>query len=441
MAASVQSMTEFWKTFDLQELQKSLDSTATELANRQDESDISRKRLIEQSRDFKKNTPEDIRKVVSPLLKSFQGEIDALSKRSKAAEAAFLSVYKKLIDLPDPVPVLEYALQVQKRAQRVQDLEIENKQLRETLAEYNHEFAEVKNQEVTIKQLRERLKEGEEKVEAVAEARAKEKERELQRQFVEKERQLQDTQLEVAKKLGEAEQRVASLNYQLENAQSELFEVKAKYDEATSAKSDEMEMVMADMERANERATAAEREVEKLKHQLSNLTASLSDRGQMQKGPDMEQAIDILQRSSLEVELAAKEKEISQLVEDVQRLQASLKKLQETTTLQVSKLEEELSSKNKAFRILEEKLQSQEDYEEIKRELSVLKSIEFSPGSPSDEVDGGPDKTKSLEMLLLEKNKALQSENTQLKVNSSDLSETSSPTLSSNAEAFVSLLG
>ena len=84
-----------------------------------------------------------------------------------------------------------------------------------------------------------------------------------------------------------------------------------------------------------QRATAAEREVEKLKHQLNNLTASLSDRGQMQKGPDMEQAIDILQRSSLEVELAAKEKEIGQLVEDVQRLQASLKKLQETTSLQV----------------------------------------------------------------------------------------------------------
>jgi homeobox protein cut-like len=32
-------------------------------------------------------------------------------------------------------------------------------------------------------------------------------------------------------------------------------------------------------------------------------------------------------------------------------------------------LEEELASKNKAFRILEEKLKTQEDYEEIKREL------------------------------------------------------------------------
>ena len=46
----------------------------------------------------------------------------------------------------DPVPVLDYALQIQKKAHRVSDLEIENKQLRDTLEEYNHEFAEVKNQ-------------------------------------------------------------------------------------------------------------------------------------------------------------------------------------------------------------------------------------------------------------------------------------------------------
>ncbi|KAJ8798793.1 hypothetical protein J1605_016596 [Eschrichtius robustus] len=37
---------------------RELDATATVLANRQDESEQSRKRLIEQSREFKKNTPE-----------------------------------------------------------------------------------------------------------------------------------------------------------------------------------------------------------------------------------------------------------------------------------------------------------------------------------------------------------------------------------------------
>ncbi|KAJ7405929.1 hypothetical protein WISP_136823 [Willisornis vidua] len=40
-------------------LQRELDTTATILANRQDESEQSRKKLIEQSREFKKNTPEE----------------------------------------------------------------------------------------------------------------------------------------------------------------------------------------------------------------------------------------------------------------------------------------------------------------------------------------------------------------------------------------------
>ncbi|ELT91711.1 hypothetical protein CAPTEDRAFT_90787, partial [Capitella teleta] len=42
----------------------------------------------------------ELRKVVAPLLKGFQGEIDSLSKRSKNAEASFLSIYKRLIDVP-----------------------------------------------------------------------------------------------------------------------------------------------------------------------------------------------------------------------------------------------------------------------------------------------------------------------------------------------------
>ena len=41
--------------------------------------------------------------MVAPLLKSFQTEIDSLSKRSKNAEALFLMVYKRLVELPGTV--------------------------------------------------------------------------------------------------------------------------------------------------------------------------------------------------------------------------------------------------------------------------------------------------------------------------------------------------
>ncbi|KAG8192678.1 hypothetical protein JTE90_009706 [Oedothorax gibbosus] len=44
---------------------------------------------------------QDIRKAAVPLLKSFQAEVDSLSKRSKAAEAAFLTFYRTFIELPE----------------------------------------------------------------------------------------------------------------------------------------------------------------------------------------------------------------------------------------------------------------------------------------------------------------------------------------------------
>ncbi|XP_073931768.1 homeobox protein cut-like 1 isoform X5 [Castor canadensis] len=418
MAANVGSMFQYWKRFDLQQLQRELDATATVLANRQDESEQSRKRLIEQSREFKKNTPEDLRKQVAPLLKSFQGEIDALSKRSKEAEAAFLNVYKRLIDVPDPVPALDLGQQLQLKVQRLHDIETENQKLRETLEEYNKEFAEVKNQEVTIKALKEKIREYEQTLKSQAETIALEKEQKLQNDFAEKERKLQETQMSTTSKLEEAEHKLQTLQTALEKTRTELFDLKTKYDEETTAKADEIEMIMTDLERANQRAEVAQREAETLREQLSSANHSLQLASQIQKAPDVEQAIEVLTRSSLEVELAAKEREIAQLVEDVQRLQASLTKLRENSASQISQLEQQLSAKNSTLKQLEEKLKGQADYEELKKELNILKSMEFAPS----EGAGTQDAAKPLEVLLLEKNRSLQSENAALRISNSDLS-------------------
>ncbi|XP_076210952.1 homeobox protein cut-like 1 isoform X1 [Aptenodytes patagonicus] len=418
MAANVGSMFQYWKRFDLQQLQRELDTTATILANRQDESEQSRKKLIEQSREFKKNTPEDLRKQVAPLLKSFQGEIDALGKRSKEAEAAFLNVYKRLIDVPDPVPALDLGQQLQLKVQRMHDIETENQKLRETLEEYNKEFAEVKNQEVTIKALKEKIREYEQTLKNQAENIALEKEQKLQNDFAEKERKLQETQMSTASKLEEAEHKVQALQTALEKTRTELFDLKTKYDEETTAKADEIEMIMTDLERANQRAEVAQREAETLREQLSSANKSLQLATQIQKAPDVEQAIEVLTRSSLEVELAAKEREIAQLVEDVQRLQGSLAKLRENSSSQISQLEQQLTAKNSTLKQLEEKLKGQADYEEVKKELNILKSMEFAPSESS----GAQDASKPLEVLLLEKNRSLQSENATLRITNSDLS-------------------
>ena len=60
-----------------------------------------------------------------------------------------------------------------------------------------------------------------------------------------------------------------------------------------------------------QRAASSEREAERLRQQLQSGTGSGPAAGPMKAGPDMERALDMLSRSNLEVELAAKEKEVS----------------------------------------------------------------------------------------------------------------------------------
>lgn len=80
---------------------------------------------------------------------------DGCAKRSRAAEAASLNVYKRLTDAPGPVPALDLGQQLQLKVQRPHDTDTESQKLGETPEDYNKEFAGVKSQEVPIKALRE----------------------------------------------------------------------------------------------------------------------------------------------------------------------------------------------------------------------------------------------------------------------------------------------
>ncbi|XP_026129615.1 homeobox protein cut-like 1 isoform X6 [Carassius auratus] len=403
------SETDLWRS-EGRIYQKELDTTATALANRQDESEQSRKKLIDQSREFKKNTPEDLRKQIAPLLKGFQAEIDALSKRSKESEAAFLSVYKRLIDVPDPVSALEAAQQLQVTARKMHDLETENQRLKDTLQEYEREIAEVKNQEVTIKALKEKLEQYERSLQAKNTEEApdhnqdssRREEREskgenLPNNYADKEsrpQQNQDSRTE------DLDMKTQSLQTALEATQAELHELKTKYDEESTAKANEIEVVTTDLERANQRAEAAEREAVSLREQLTSTDKTLQPSNQIQKAPEADKPLEALSCSSLEAELGAKEREVERLAEDVQRLQASLAQLSETSTNQISQLAQQLSSKEALLKQLEEKLQAQSDYEEIKRELCSMKSMEHNS---SDHHSSVQDSSKPLEMLLMGK--------------------------------------
>ncbi|XP_064392801.1 protein CASP-like [Halichondria panicea] len=406
---AIQAALKFWQDFNIQDFQHELDVLAQEVAKRQDSSDENRKKLVDLSREFKKTSTEEVRKKAAPLLKSFQGEVDALSRRSQAAESAFLTTYKRLIDIPDPIPVLDQAVTQQQKLMQSQDHEIEVKQLRETLQEYNSEFAHVKNQEVTIQKLRDTIKEMEDRLEEMTAVRVSEKSAELVRTFQEKERELQETTQKAMQRASESDVRLSTMQAALESTQSELFELKSKFDEESSARSAELDILMTDLERANQRAASAEKQIETLSQNTSS---------QVTSAPDKVSSDNV----ELELELQARDKEISRLVEDVQRLQSSLSRLKEASAGQVTSLEEQLAGKTSTLRELETRLAAQSDYEEMKRELSVIKMIEFSSSAgQNDLVTEKVTPSKPLEVLLLEKNRSLQNENTSLKVELSEL--------------------
>ena len=320
-STQTQQVIDVWKSFKFESLKSELDVNVIEIAQQLEEGDQSRKKLIEQTKDFRKALTDEQRKLVAPILKLFQVEVDSSSKRSKVMEQVLLKLYKQLIDLPDPCAALDQFERLLKKCERLTDIEIENKQLRETLDEYNNEFKDVKNQEVTIKMLKEKLKDMESSGESQLQQRVKEKEKEMQRNFTDQLEQAKQIQFDLVKKLGDTESRSLNLQMQLNKAQADLFESKSKQDETLNAKSCEIDLLMLDLDKMNERCANAERMCEQYMQQVNSLKQSESERKRHPSGNRASEANEEslvtskLNANNFEIELIAKEKEISHLVE------------------------------------------------------------------------------------------------------------------------------
>ncbi|KAM9281130.1 homeobox protein cut-like 2 [Morus bassanus] len=313
-------------------------------------------------------------------------EVIALSKRNKEAETAFLSVYKQLIEAPDPAPVLEAARSLEDRLQQLQRLEPETTPLKDLRHPWKKH-----TELVSTKERREETSPAARRA-AVAEpllssidGKALCTETLLQRNEAEKQKGLQEAQVTLATRLGEAEEKIKVLHAALKATQTELLELRCKYDEEAASKADEVAMIMTNLEKANQRAEAAQREVESLREQLAAVNSSLRLACCSPPGAAGQDKVNysMCSGSRLEAALAAKDREILRLLKDIQHLQSSLQELEESSANQIAELEGQLAAKNEAIEKLEEKLQAQADYEEIKTELSILKAMKVASASCS----------------------------------------------------------
>jgi len=234
-------------------------------------------------------------------------------------------------------------------------------------------------------------------------------EKKVQREFNEKEGQIREEQLALVKKLGEAEQAAATMRDALDTTQSENFDLRSKYDEELAGRTAELELLQADLERSSVNVATLQKELEIERERMAELQRPS---GSM----PVELAIDSMQLANFEKEIATKDKEISQLLDDYRELQETHAQLRTSMDNRIAGYEAALDARGAEKAELKAGLEGFSDYEQIKDELQMLKAIEF-PGQVYGSRDNG------VESLLANKSRILDAENTELKRQSADLQE------------------
>ncbi|CDO98449.1 unnamed protein product [Coffea canephora] len=401
----------FWKDFDLEKERAILDEQGLRIAENQENSQKNRRKLAESTRDFKKASNEEKLSLFNSLLKGYQEEVDNLTKRAKFGENSFLNIYQKLYEAPDPYPVLA---SIAEKDSKLSELESENRKMKVELEEFRTEATHLKNQQATIRRLEERTRQleqqMEEKVKEIVEIKQRSLAEENQKTMEvlkERERMLQD-------QLRQAQDSVSTMQKLHELAQSQLFEVRAQSEEERAAKQSEVNLLMDEVERAQSRLLSLEREKGLLQSQLQT-----SNEDNEQKKSD---SLDV--HSMLENSLSAKEKIISELNMELHNLETTLANEREQHINEMKRLNTKLNEKETILEEMKKELQARPTeklVDDLRKKVKILQAVGYNSIEAEDwEVATTGEEMSKLESLLLDKNRKMEHELTQLKVKLSE---------------------
>lgn len=364
---------------------------------------MQRKELAQKTKDFKKLEDEAKLSEYKGLLKSYQSFIDLLTNQGKASSSSFLQLYSSLSEAPDPYPLLEASIDSLALSENtVPKLTSERDQLQQSVDRLT------KQQEETEKRLQEE-RAARKKLEENQEARAKEIESSWKAVLTEK--------------TNNWEAKEKSLEEKVENQERLIKELKASYevsqrlgedddnDEARSgATAAELELVSADLEKTSLRLADVEARNEQLRLELAQAVSHSHP-----NRPDSVEDDPAYLRLQSENSALLRKLDAARYDKDSTRHSWEAKLLQA----------ERNASKSAAERDeLRSRLDKVADYEDIRRELEMIKSIELTAGDEDEDgeataednaasTNGAATKSKeknSLEQLLLARNKKLNDE-------------------------------
>lgn len=343
------------------------------------------------------------------MLAAYQTFIDLLTNHSKSVNSAFLHAYTSLSDAPDPYPLLEAAVDSMLVSEEtLPKVTEENQRLQGSVAELTSQLEDTESRLQSEREARKQLEEN-------LESKVKEVESswiavldEKKDNWAAKEKTLED-KVENQERLLNEVKASYEVNQRLGKSEDDDDEPKGH---VTSA---ELEMVHSDLERTSMRLAEVEARNEQMRLELAQSKSQVPS----QQATSLEDDPGYMRMRS----------ENSSLIRKLDASRVEKESLKRDLDAKLRTLEREVSSLKEDRDALKAKVQKWGDYDDIKQELEVLKSIEFSTGDDDetkdliDDQNGDAAKGKgdTLEQLLLARNKKLSEELTILRVSHQDL--------------------
>ncbi|KAG2306142.1 hypothetical protein Bca52824_025890 [Brassica carinata] len=404
-------VTSFWKEFDLEKEKSILDEQGLRIAENQENSQKNRRKLAESTRDFKKASPEDKLGMFNALLKGYQEEVDNITKRAKFGENAFLNIYQKLYEAPDPFPALA---SIAEQERKLSEVESENRKMKVELEEFRTEATHLKNQQATIRRLEERNRQLEQQMEEKIKEVVEIKQRNLAEENQKTLELLKDREQALQDQLRQAKDSVSTMQKLHELAQSQLFELRAQSDEEKATKQSELGLLMDEVERAQTRLLTLEREKGHLRSQLQTANEDTEN-----KNSD-----NVDSNNMLESSLTAKEKIISELNMEIHNIETALANEREDHVAEIKKLNSLLNKKDTIIEEMKKELQERPSaklVDDLRKKVKILQAVGYNSIEAEDwDAATTGEEMSRMESLLLDKNRKMEHEVTQLKVQLSE---------------------
>ncbi|CAM8978180.1 unnamed protein product [Rhodiola kirilowii] len=410
-SSPISVIAKYWKEFNLEKERNLLDEQGVKIAENQENSQKNRRKLAESTRDFKRASADEKLSLFNSLLKGYQEEVDNLTKRAKFGENAFYNIYQKIFEAPDPYPAL---VSLAEQDMKVSELESENRKMKVELEEFRTEATHLKNQQATIRRLEERNRQLEQQMEEKVKELVEINKRSLAEENQKTLDVLKERELILQDQLRHAKESVATMRKLHELAQSQLFEYRAQSEEERAAKQSEVNLMMDEVERAQTRLLSLEREKEVLRSQLQ----SANEDGENKISDTLDS------NSVLENSLSTKEKIISELNMELHNIETTLSKEREQHLNETKKLNALIYAKETTLEEMKKELLARpvtKLVEDLRKKVKILQAVGYNSIEAEDwDVATSGEEMSKLETLLLDKNRKMEHELTQLKVQLSE---------------------